>query len=63
MAMSSTTNFNATELCSQKLWEMVSDENNSTSKSELEAAVAELAVRRHYLGELEQLGIFENRGN
>ena len=57
------TNFNATEFCSRKLWELISGENSSTSKSELEAAVQELAMRRHYLSELEQLGVFENHGN
>jgi len=61
--MSTMTNFNATEFCSRKLWELISGENSSTSKSELEAAVQELAMRRHYLSELEQLGVFENHGN
>ena len=60
--MSNTNEFNATEFCSRKLWEMVSDENNHTSETELKAAVEELALRRHYLGELEQLGVFQNRG-
>ena len=61
--MSTMTNFNATEFCSRKLWELINGENKSTSKSELEAAVQELAMRRHYLSELEQLGVFENHGN
>jgi hypothetical protein len=63
MNTQSNNNFNATEFCSQKLWEMVSGNHNSTSHAELEAAVAELADRRHYLAELEQLGVFGERRN
>jgi polyhydroxyalkanoate synthesis regulator phasin len=43
------------EFCSSKLWEMVS-EDTRTSADDLEAAIEELARRRHYLAELEQLG-------
>jgi len=43
------------EFCSSKLWEMVS-EDQRTSADDLEAAIEELAKRRHYLAELEQLG-------
>jgi hypothetical protein len=61
--MNNTDNFNATEFCSKKLWDMVRGDNNSTSQEELAAAVAELANRRHYLSELEQLGVFDKRGH
>jgi hypothetical protein len=61
--MNNTSNFNATEICSKKLWDMVSGTSNSTSQEELAAAVRELANRRHYLSELEQLGVFDKRGH
>ena len=61
--MSNLHNFDATELCSKKLWEMVSDEHNRSSQSELRAALAELTDRRHYLSELEHMGIFDERRN
>ena len=44
------------EFSSRKLWEMVSTEEQETSPEELVAAVRELAHRRHYLTELEQIG-------
>jgi hypothetical protein len=56
-------NFNAEEFCSSKLWQMVSNEATTASREELEAAVAELAQRRHYLSELEQIGKFDADGN
>jgi hypothetical protein len=43
------------EFCSSKLWEMVAKDKR-TSADDLEAAIEELAKRRHYLAELEQLG-------
>jgi hypothetical protein len=61
--MNTANNFNATEFCSSKLWEMVSGDNNRANQAELKAAVAELAERRHYLSELEKLGIFGERRN
>jgi hypothetical protein len=49
--------FNAHELCSRKLWQIVTDDDGKTcAKSELRAAVNELAARRHYLAELAELG-------
>ena len=52
--------FNMHEFCSRKLWEMVSadaaGEPGEASPEELLAAVRELAQRRHYLAELEQIG-------
>ena len=51
---------NMGEFCSQKLWRIISEERD-TSPDELEAAVRELAQRRHYLIELEKLGKFNPR--
>ena len=48
--------FNMHEFSSRKLWEMVSTEEQEASPEELLAAVRELAHRRHYLNELEQIG-------
>jgi hypothetical protein len=49
--------FNASELCSRKLWQIITDfGEKSTSVTELEAAIAELATRRHYLAELARMG-------
>ena len=62
--MTNVQDFNATEFCSRKLWEIVSSEpEETTSQADLKAAVDELAARRHYLSELEQLGVFNPRGN
>lgn len=50
-------NFNPEELCSRKLWQLVSDpEPSDISDTELSKAIAELARRRHYLEELEKMG-------
>ena len=47
----------ASELCSRKLWQLVSDPAPSEiSDTELSRAIAELARRRHYLEELQELG-------
>jgi hypothetical protein len=52
--------FNASELCSRKLWQLVNTDNDAKiSETQLEEAVAELANRRHYLAELEQMGRLE----
>lgn len=52
-------NFNAQELCSRKLWEIVThSETEKTSSDQLKAALDELASRRHYLNELQQAGLF-----
>lgn len=49
--------FNPQELCSRKLWQIISDsETGSCAESDLRAAVQELASRRHYLAELAELG-------
>ncbi|NND66216.1 MAG: hypothetical protein HKN19_01395 [Halioglobus sp.] len=50
-------NFNPEELCSRKLWQLVSAPTPSEiSDTELSRAIAELARRRHYLEELEEMG-------
>ena len=52
------TQFNASELSSRKLWELVSGIDEQTpARTELEEAVQELAERRHYLSELKQIGV------
>jgi hypothetical protein len=56
MAMNETTSTHMQEFCSQKLWEMVSQQETTSSPDELQAAIQELAERRHYLSELESLG-------
>ena len=52
--------FNAQELCSRKLWEMVShhSETADASSDQLRDALQELSARRHYLIELERIGLF-----
>ena len=55
-----TTSFNASELCSRKLWQMVNTPPDpKISEDELREAIAELATRRHYLAELERSGKLE----
>lgn len=55
-----TMRFNASELCSRKLWQLVNEEDEYTiNEIELREAVQELASRRHYLAELKRLGILE----
>jgi hypothetical protein len=45
--------FKAQELCSRKLWQLVSEQEQAPiGKADLEAAIAELELRRHYLVEL-----------
>ncbi len=57
-----TIRFNPSELCSRKLWQLVNDRDGAgMSARHLEEAVAELAARRHYLAELEQIGALEGR--
>lgn len=51
------TEFKASELCSRKLWQLVNQSRGgSLGEVELREAIAELAARRHYLRELEDLG-------
>ncbi len=52
-----TQQFDARELCSRKLWQLVNTRTDgAVSDTEVKQAVAELAARRHYLEELKQLG-------
>ena len=54
--------FNAQELCSRKLWQLVNTTSNKeVSKQELQEAIAELARRRHYLAQLHETGILEGQ--
>ncbi|MEM1114531.1 MAG: hypothetical protein AAGI11_21645 [Pseudomonadota bacterium] len=49
--------FDPSEFCSRKLWQLVNQSTDSgCSEDELREAIAELAERRHYLKELEELG-------
>ncbi len=55
-----TLRFNASELCSRKLWQLINADNH-ISTSQLEEAISELATRRHYLAELAQMGKLEGK--
>jgi hypothetical protein len=49
--------FNASELCSRKLWQMVnSTSERSVAENELQKAISELTTRKHYLEELARIG-------
>ena len=58
--MTDTNTTNMEEFCSSKLWEMISN-NETNTPDELQAAIEELAQRRHYLSELEQIGILSQK--
>ena len=52
-----TVKFNPRERCSRKLWQLVNTETEEqVSERELKEAIAELANRRHYLEQLQQIG-------
>ncbi len=52
-----TTRFKASELCSRKLWQLVTTrESGEVNDIELRAAINELATRRRYLAELREIG-------
>lgn len=56
--------FNPRELCSRKLWQLVSTETDQqVSERELREAVAELAKRRHYLEQLQQIGKLKGKNS
>lgn len=57
----SSTSFDASELCSRKLWQLVNEAEQSIDECELQQAVRELATRRHYLEELQKIGKLERR--
>ena len=49
--------FNARELCSRKLWQMVTTPTaKEIDDDELAEAIDELATRRHYLSQLQEIG-------
>ena len=51
------TRFNARELCSRKLWQLVNTPTGKkVSDDELAEAITELATRRHYLAQLQETG-------
>ena len=52
-----TVKFNAEELCSRKLWQLLNTETDNTiNDSELTEVIAELTKRRHYLEKLQEIG-------
>jgi len=54
-----TIRFNAQELCSRKLWQLVNapaSNHNGRDENELAAAISELATRRDYLTQLQETG-------
>lgn len=51
--------FDATQLCSRKLWQLVNEQQQSIGDRELQQAVRELTERRHYLEELQRIGKLE----
>ncbi len=54
--------FDPSELCSRKLWELVSAESHGEIKeADLREAIEELATRRRYLSELQKLGKLTQR--
>ena len=57
-----TQQFNPSELCSRKLWQLVNAETEEqVGDRQLREAIAELATRRHYLDQLQQIGALEER--
>ena len=51
---------NVEELCSRKLWQLVNTETGETIDDQgLSEAIAELARRRHYLEQLQEIGKLE----
>jgi len=52
-----TVKFNAEELCSRKLWQLLNTEtDNIINDNELTEVIAELTKRRHYLEKLQESG-------
>ncbi len=52
-----TTHFDASELCSRKLWQIINTApDRKVTELELREAINELAMRRHYLSELREIG-------
>ncbi len=52
-----TVKFNAEELCSRKLWQLLNTETDKNiNDNDLSEVIAELARRRHYLEKLQESG-------
>jgi hypothetical protein len=52
--------FDPTQLCSRKLWELISTENDDqVDERALKEAIEELASRRQNLEKLQQTGVLE----
>jgi hypothetical protein len=52
--------FDPTQLCSRKLWELISTENDDqVDERALKEAIQELASRRQNLEKLQQTGVLE----
>lgn len=59
-----TIRFNPQEFSSRKLWQLVkTDTERRINDEELHEAVAELARRRHYLEQLQEIGALEKRND
>ncbi len=55
--MNNLNHFDPRELCSRKLWELVSlQTSEEITEAQRREAISELATRRDYLSELERLG-------
>ena len=55
--------FNPQEFSSRKLWQLVTtDANSKISDDSLAKAIAELARRRHYLEQLQDIGALKRSG-
>ena len=52
-----TVKFNAEELCSRKLWQLlITETDKNINDNDLSEVIAELAKRRHYLEKLQEIG-------
>ena len=57
-----TARFNAQELCSRKLWQLVNTPTNEEiSNNELTEAIAELTRRHHYLEKMQETDKLEGQ--
>ncbi|MDH3993295.1 MAG: hypothetical protein OEV47_10295 [Gammaproteobacteria bacterium] len=59
-----TRTFNASELCSRKLWQLVNNAaETQVDDDALAQAISELATRRRYLEELQEIGKLEDHSH
>lgn len=59
-----TRQFNASELCSRKLWQLVKSETEpQVNDAQLQQVIEELTTRRHYLAELSRMGKLGGNSN